>query len=380
LIVGNGLSISLHRHIGDALAGWDPSSPLGWADRRGLALDHFPRLASALAEAPPGTDFERIQDVASRFRSQTLEASEIRHFLALAYSLFDAAVVRHGRRAWSTWPWAKYLAEIGTRLRVAVSFNYDLVLEHTLEVAGVAFRRIALDQYEEHGVPVHKPHGSIDYEPSGIFAEQTWPIESIADLLDTGLERLNDVERLKPRLHPELVPPNQSSLIEGFQWVAPGFDEFARQAGGCGECWVAGHSYGIVDRAEIDRLLGTLHPGTRVVIANPTPSHDLEACIERLGLEAEVRDGPPDAPDATVANPGSDFPVADSFERGGGPPIVAMATEGPLSAVNLNIEGFPGRDLVPRKRRLQVTGPEEPGRNDPCWCGSGRKFKKCHGS
>ena len=20
------------------------------------------------------------------------------------------------------------------------------------------------------------------------------------------------------------------------------------------------------------------------------------------------------------------------------------------------------------------------GRNDPCWCGSGRKFKKCHGS
>ncbi len=20
-----------------------------------------------------------------------------------------------------------------------------------------------------------------------------------------------------------------------------------------------------------------------------------------------------------------------------------------------------------------------PGRNDPCWCGSGRKFKKCHG-
>jgi len=22
----------------------------------------------------------------------------------------------------------------------------------------------------------------------------------------------------------------------------------------------------------------------------------------------------------------------------------------------------------------------EPGRNDPCWCGSGKKFKKCHGA
>jgi uncharacterized protein len=24
--------------------------------------------------------------------------------------------------------------------------------------------------------------------------------------------------------------------------------------------------------------------------------------------------------------------------------------------------------------------PPEPGRNDPCWCGSGKKFKKCHGA
>lgn len=21
---------------------------------------------------------------------------------------------------------------------------------------------------------------------------------------------------------------------------------------------------------------------------------------------------------------------------------------------------------------------EKPGRNDPCWCGSGKKYKKCH--
>jgi hypothetical protein len=22
----------------------------------------------------------------------------------------------------------------------------------------------------------------------------------------------------------------------------------------------------------------------------------------------------------------------------------------------------------------------EPGRNEPCWCGSGKKYKKCHGA
>ena len=26
----------------------------------------------------------------------------------------------------------------------------------------------------------------------------------------------------------------------------------------------------------------------------------------------------------------------------------------------------------------QVIAPVKPGRNDPCWCGSGKKYKKCH--
>ena len=30
------------------------------------------------------------------------------------------------------------------------------------------------------------------------------------------------------------------------------------------------------------------------------------------------------------------------------------------------------------QRRAQAAGPKL-GRNDPCWCGSGLKYKKCHG-
>jgi preprotein translocase subunit SecA len=35
----------------------------------------------------------------------------------------------------------------------------------------------------------------------------------------------------------------------------------------------------------------------------------------------------------------------------------------------------------PSGPKISATGPngQRPGRNDPCWCGSGRKFKKCHG-
>jgi preprotein translocase subunit SecA len=28
----------------------------------------------------------------------------------------------------------------------------------------------------------------------------------------------------------------------------------------------------------------------------------------------------------------------------------------------------------------RVDESEQVGRNDPCWCGSGKKFKKCHGA
>jgi preprotein translocase subunit SecA len=33
---------------------------------------------------------------------------------------------------------------------------------------------------------------------------------------------------------------------------------------------------------------------------------------------------------------------------------------------------------VVEQRRVDQT--EQIGRNDPCWCGSGKKFKKCHGA
>jgi len=30
------------------------------------------------------------------------------------------------------------------------------------------------------------------------------------------------------------------------------------------------------------------------------------------------------------------------------------------------------------KKKQEVVPEVIPGRNDPCWCGSGKKYKKCH--
>jgi preprotein translocase subunit SecA len=46
-------------------------------------------------------------------------------------------------------------------------------------------------------------------------------------------------------------------------------------------------------------------------------------------------------------------------------------------------DGFPVgavEDAAPVVQQRKVEAAEQIGRNDPCWCGSGRKYKKCHGA
>jgi uncharacterized protein len=72
-------------------------------------------------------------------------------------------------------------------------------------------------------------------------------------------------------------------------------------------------------------------------------------------------------------------------------PTVCMHSEdGPpsVSDERLNAFGAAIWAVYDLRQIWQSIGPkvdpvrktEEPGRNDPCWCGSGKKFKKCHGA
>jgi preprotein translocase subunit SecA len=58
--------------------------------------------------------------------------------------------------------------------------------------------------------------------------------------------------------------------------------------------------------------------------------------------------------------------------EGGG--AVATAT----MAGNLAGNGGGSVATVPQQR--VVAEEQKLGRNDPCWCGSGKKYKKCHGA
>jgi preprotein translocase subunit SecA len=59
------------------------------------------------------------------------------------------------------------------------------------------------------------------------------------------------------------------------------------------------------------------------------------------------------------------------------PSAVAMAAAGAGEPEGYAEDEMPTMPVVEQRRVDQA---EQIGRNDPCWCGSGKKFKKCHGA
>jgi preprotein translocase subunit SecA len=61
--------------------------------------------------------------------------------------------------------------------------------------------------------------------------------------------------------------------------------------------------------------------------------------------------------------------AAAAGAQGGGDAMGAYAANG----------GEAEAELAPVVEQRVVDPEHQLGRNDPCWCGSGKKFKKCHG-
>ena len=63
---------------------------------------------------------------------------------------------------------------------------------------------------------------------------------------------------------------------------------------------------------------------------------------------------------------------------GGGAQSGAMAMA--AAAGGADVEGYAEEEPLPVVEQRRVDETDQIGRNDPCWCGSGKKFKKCHGA
>jgi preprotein translocase subunit SecA len=96
--------------------------------------------------------------------------------------------------------------------------------------------------------------------------------------------------------------------------------------------------------------------------------------------------GPPQAPPPRRPSSASSSPTGGgrvTYSGGGGAPqgamAIAAAAGGAIPGGEMAGEVYDEPAPVQVEQRRVDPG-EQIGRNDPCWCGSGKKFKKCHGA
>jgi preprotein translocase subunit SecA len=100
-------------------------------------------------------------------------------------------------------------------------------------------------------------------------------------------------------------------------------------------------------------------------------------------VEVEVEGTNGDEP-AGQYTPGGSATRAGTVSYSGGvgtaqPSALAAAAAG--APVAMGAEGYAEEpEPMPAVQQRRVEEAEQIGRNDPCWCGSGKKFKRCHGA
>jgi preprotein translocase subunit SecA len=115
--------------------------------------------------------------------------------------------------------------------------------------------------------------------------------------------------------------------------------------------------------------------------------HSVWEEFSKLVFHAEIELGPEQAGAAFGAN-GEGLPAALDYSGGTleGQPSALQQVAGREGAAEVGViapaaGGSGGNGAPPEAIETVVKGEREKvGRNDPCWCGSGKKFKKCHGA
>ena len=96
-------------------------------------------------------------------------------------------------------------------------------------------------------------------------------------------------------------------------------------------------------------------------------------------IEGENGSGQGAVPPAQPYSPaGSSTGGASRVSYSSGASMGAGAIAGAAGADENGGGDAPDEPVPVAQRRVDET--EQIGRNDPCWCGSGKKYKKCHGA
>jgi preprotein translocase subunit SecA len=110
---------------------------------------------------------------------------------------------------------------------------------------------------------------------------------------------------------------------------------------------------------------------------------DYARMIFNVQVNVEGENGGPGAPAPSFAAAGSSTRAGRVSYSGGHSAQGAGALAAAAAAAGAGGEGFAENgegEALPVVEQRVVDDEHQVGRNDPCWCGSGKKFKKCHGA
>jgi preprotein translocase subunit SecA len=110
---------------------------------------------------------------------------------------------------------------------------------------------------------------------------------------------------------------------------------------------------------------------------------DFSRMIFHVEVEVDAVNGDGGAPGPQPYNPAGSSTTGGRVSYSGGagsaqPSALAAAAAGG-GAEYADAEGY-AEEPLPVVEQRRVDADQQLGRNDPCWCGSGKKFKKCHGA
>ncbi|MEO6496001.1 MAG: SEC-C metal-binding domain-containing protein, partial [Solirubrobacteraceae bacterium] len=114
---------------------------------------------------------------------------------------------------------------------------------------------------------------------------------------------------------------------------------------------------------------------------------DFSRMIYHVEVEVEGDGGAAVPPPSRSAGGSSTRSANVTYSGGvGAPQPSALAAAAAGTGVGVapegyaNAEGYADAEPIPVVEQRRVDEHDQVGRNDPCWCGSGKKFKKCHGT
>ncbi|KPN94554.1 MULTISPECIES: AbiH family protein [Lysinibacillus] len=251
-------------------------------------IEHLPYIKKELF-GQEINDFDAITNFASKYEIGSFEESQLRHFLSMSYSNFQFYL---DTLEFSKWKWSKWLKQNKEHLNLAISFNYDLVLERALKSANIRYSRIGTTE-PVRSVSVLKPHGSIDFDIPNNTLIGHHPYQhrfsnslTLNDIGYVGV--LPKWEWVLPRNEADIIPPSVHNYQKKLRWIQKMFNRYASYAQDLEALVIIGISYGNVDRPEIDFFLEKLPKDAKVYIAHPKPEIDLVKKIESLGLTVET--------------------------------------------------------------------------------------------